>query len=244
MNEAQQQQHERLLDLVLYFRDNDNHLREVDDYDEFLDKRILENILAMPLAEMDLNARCHDRRSYDDLYDEETVEGHQSQPMETIIEVILFTVPPYASKLIKTLIEAGADVDDSLDEYRLFGLLEDMRPGACDVFGYERMDLIYMLHYIVEARTKPFSESLFMEIMKQYFYMLRGIFFFKCEQEEHYLFYSITQKLFSIGQKMPAPILANPESDFLRLYNENCKYWRKAMIVMCMVRLDKDLHLL
>jgi hypothetical protein len=227
---------ERLLALVLYFRDNDNHLREVDEYDEDLDDRILQNILEMPLAEMNLNARCYDRRKYDDLYDEETVEGHQSQPMETILEVILFTVPPYASKLIKSLIEGGADVDDSLDEYRLYGLLEDMSPGACDVFGFDNMDLIYMLYHIVEARTKPFSESLFMQILKLYYYMLRDIFFFNGEQEEHYLFYSMTQKLLSIGQQMPAQILAHTDSQFLHLYTKNCDFWSKARIVMCLER--------
>lgn len=225
---------ERLLGLVLYFRDNNNFLCEVDDYNKVLNEKILKNILDMPLAEMNLNARCCDRRKYDDLYDEETVEGHQSQPMETILEVVLFTVPPFASKLIKTMIEAGAGVDDSLDEYRLYGLLEDMSPGACDVFGFDRMDLIHMLYHIVEARTNPFSESLFLQILKLYYYMLRDIFFFNGEQEEHYLFYCITQKLFSINQQMPAPILAHLESQFLHLYTKNCDYWGKVMIVMCL----------
>jgi hypothetical protein len=235
---------ERLLALVLYFRDNDNHLREVDDFDEDLDDRILENILDMPLDEMNLNARCNDRQKYDDLYDEDVVEGHQSQPMETILEVILFTVPPYASKLIKAMIAAGADVDDSLDEYRLYGLLEDMKPGACDVFGFDRMDLIYMLNHITEARTKPFSESLFMQILKQYYYILRDIHFFGGQQEEHYLFYSMTQKLLSIGQQMPTQIYAHPESDFLRLYTKNCEYWGKVTIVMCLEERGLNVHLL
>jgi hypothetical protein len=241
MNENQ----ERLLALVLYFQDNDNHLSEIDDFDYCLDNRILQNILDMPLAEMNLNARCYDRQKYDDFFDEEdVVEGHQSQPMETILEVILFTVPPFASKLIKTMIVAGADVNDSLDEYRLYGLLEEMRPGACDIFGFENMDLIYMLYYIVEARAKPFSEALFIQILKLYNYMLRDIHFFGGQQEEHYLFYSMTQKLLSIGQQMPTQIYAHPNSDFLRLYTENCDYWGKVTNVMCLKKRGLNVHLL
>lgn len=232
MNDTQH--HERLLDLILYFGNNDNASREIDEYDEFLDERILENILDMPLSQMNLNLRCHDRRSYDDLYGEELVENHQSQPMETILEVILFTNPPYASKLVKTMIEAGADADNSVDEYRLFGLLEDMKPDALNFFRSSNIDSMYMLYYIVEAKTKPFSETLFLQILRLFYYMLSEFWFFDYNQEENFLFYFITQKLFSIGQQMPAQILAHPKSNFWLLYNRNCNFWRKVMIVMCL----------
>lgn len=234
MDETQNQ--ERLLALVLFSRDNDNHLQEVDEFDEFLDDKILKNILDMPLAEMNLNARCYDRRMYDDLYDEQLVEGHQSQPMETIIEVILFIIPVHGHRMIKTMIQAGADVDDSLDEYRVYGLLEDIKPGAGDIFGFDTLDALYMLNYIVEARTIPFSQNIFEGILGVYYYMLRRVNFVDRRQEPHFLLHSITQKMLSIGNHIPAKFYEHPNSDFWRLYLKSGQYWGLVMVGLCLER--------
>jgi hypothetical protein len=166
-----------------------------------------------------VNERMCDPGWYDNLFDED-------YGMETMTEALLYLIPDTCEEILQMFIEAGADFNDPIFEFRLEGLLEHLEERGAhwddpDVTRDELLQPLRILKTIVDKKTRAFTASLFDQVVRCYKIFLNKR---KDDRDAHYIFFTIVEKMIALGN------VVNPQR---RSVLADLEAWRHSSLLLC-----------